>query len=374
MMKHRNTMDRLAIVLFNLGGPDEPAAVQPFLFNLFNDRAILDVPKIFRWVLAKIIAKRRTSVAQDIYAHIGGRSPLLELTQHQAQALEKTLKIRTQRGEIKADEIKTFVCMRYWHPMSGEVTQALKAYDPTGIVLLPLYPQYSTTTTQSTFLDWQDAASRVGLKAPVRSICCYPTQPGFITAQAKRLCDALKKAREEIKSHSPCDVTSLRVLFSAHGLPKKIVERKKDPYPDQVKQTAQAVVDRMSEFGEPLSDWKVAYQSRVGLMEWIGPSIKDEISRAGEDHVALVVLPIAFVSEHSETLVELDIEYARFARSKGVKVYVRALSVGTHVDFIQGLSDLVVGAMTVRVDPSPQGGENRICTAFFRACPAHFSH
>ncbi len=365
-------INRLAVVLFNLGGPDQPASVRPFLFNLFNDPAIIGAPKLIRWILAKIISRRRTSVAQEIYAKIGGKSPLLELTYHQASALEKVLSARIDNDVFNVCTVKTFVCMRYWHPMSGETAKKLRSYDPEEIVLLPLYPQYSTTTTQSAFLDWQDAAIAAGVEVPVKSICCYPTQPGFIAAQVERLREALEKARVAVKNMNSENDMAVRVLFSAHGLPEKIVAQRKDPYPDQVKWTARAIIERMKELGEPIADWRIAYQSRVGPLVWIGPSLEDEITRAGKDGVALVVVPIAFVSEHSETLVELDMEYALVARKKGVKVYVRAPTVGVHKEFIQGLADLVVGARNASAEPSPQGGEKRICTAFSRACPARF--
>lgn len=352
-------MKRLAVILFNLGGPDGPQAVQPFLFNLFNDPAIIGAPGPIRWLLAKFISKRRAPFAQQIYGHIGGKSPLLELTHEQAKALDAAL-----LGQFPGTEVQSFVCMRYWHPMSDQVAAAVKAFHPDQVVLLPLYAQYSTTTTQSSFDDWTRAASAAGIQAPTKRVCCYPTEPGFIKAQAQLLTTAIAEARR-LASDAP-----VRVLFSAHGLPKKIVDGKGDPYPAQVALGAEAIAKIVTEQGHAPDDWLVSYQSRVGPLEWIGPSTDDEIKRAGEDGVALVVLPIAFVSEHSETLVELDIEYRHLADEAGVKAYVRVPAVGTHADFINGLADVVKGALEQQGDPCPQGGAERICTAFSHACPA----
>jgi len=347
-------MKKLAVVAFNLGGPDGLDAVEPFLFNLFNDRAIIDFPNPFRWVLAKLISKKRAPVAQEIYGHMGGRSPIVELTNAQAQALQTRL-----GSNLDGVEVRVFVTMRYWHPFSGEIVGDVKAFAPDQVVLLPLYPQFSTTTTQSSFTDWDKTVAAAGLDVPTKRVCCYPTEPGFIKAQAQLLKAAMDQAGDNV-----------RVLFSAHGLPKKIVEGKHDPYPDHVARGAQAVVDQLASQGQRLDDWLVCYQSRVGRMEWIGPSTEDEIKRAAHDGKSLVVLPLAFVSEHSETLVELDIEYAELARDEGIETYVRVPAVGVHADFIQGLASLVQGASACDTEFCPQGDEERLCVAFDRACPA----
>ncbi|MBF0393999.1 MAG: ferrochelatase, partial [Alphaproteobacteria bacterium] len=281
-------MARTAVVLFNLGGPDGPDAVRPFLFNLFNDPAIIGAPGPIRWALARFISARRAPVARAIYDRIGGRSPLLELTRAQAAALEAAL---------GADH-RVFVAMRYWHPLTEETVAEVFAWRPDRVVLLPLYPQYSSTTSGSSIEAWRKAAAKAGLTAPTEAICCWPTEPGFIGTVARQTAEAL--------AASP---PGARVLFSAHGLPKKVIAGG-DPYRWQVERTAEAVVAAL---GVPGLDWLVCYQSRVGPLEWIGPATDDEIRRAGADKVGLVVVPIAFVSEHSETLVELDIEYAELA-------------------------------------------------------------
>jgi len=327
-------MKRLAVVLYNLGGPDSLQAVEPFLFNLFMDPAIIGVPQPFRWLLAKLISRRRRVFAQNIYRLIGGRSPLLDLTNQQAEALQLVL-----QNSLPGIEVKVFVCMRYWHPMSDEVAQQVKHFGPDQVVMLPLYPQFSTTTTESSFADWERAAGSAGIVAQSAKISCYPTEPGFISAQSWLLKKALLQAAEHADNQTGSQ--SIRVLFSAHGLPKKIVEQKSDPYPEHIEQSVVGIVNRLKAENIILDDWLICYQSRVGPLEWIGPATDDEIRRAGKDHKAVVIVPIAFVSEHSETLVELDIEYKEVADQAGVTTYVRVPAVGCHEDFISGLANLV---------------------------------
>jgi protoporphyrin/coproporphyrin ferrochelatase len=344
---------RLAVVLFNLGGPDRPEAVEPFLFNLFNDAAIIGLPGLLRRPLARVLARRRSKVAEEIYAHLGGRSPLLELTQAQAQALEGTL---LQRGL----DARVFVCMRYWHPMSDEVAAAVAAFAPDEVVLLPLYPQFSTTTTLSSVHDWQRAARQHGLKAREHAICCYPEAPGWIAAQVRLVRAALGEAAAEGPP---------RVLFSAHGLPRRVVARG-DPYQWQVERTVAAVVAglRKDNFGRDDLDYSICYQSRVGPLEWIGPATEAELIRAGRDGRAVVMVPIAFVSEHSETLVELDIEYARTARDAGVSGYVRVPAVGTAPEFTAGLAALTQAALRRGPPIGPADGV-RVCPSALGRCP-----
>jgi len=351
-------MKRLAVVLFNLGGPDGPKAVKPFLFNLFNDKAIIGAPQPLRWLLAKYIAGKRAAVAQEIYAHMGGGSPIVELTEAQAKALQKTLS-----GELDDVDVHVFVSMRYWHPFSQQVAERVKDFNPDHVVLLPLYPQFSTTTTESSLADWKSSAVSAGLNVVTQSVCCYPTEPGFIEAQVDLLKAGIVDAE---KSKKP-----FRVLFSAHGLPKKIVDNKADPYPHHVEQGARAIIDLMAAQGHAVEDWEISYQSRVGPLEWIGPSTEDEIKRAGQDKKGLVILPLAFVSEHSETLVELDIEYKELADEHGVETYVRIPAVATHEKFIKGLSSLVTQTIKSAIPLCAQGQNKKLCENTDRACPHH---
>ncbi|MBV8889650.1 MAG: ferrochelatase [Alphaproteobacteria bacterium] len=312
-------MPRRAIVLMNLGGPDSPAAIRPFLYNLFSDPAILRLPTPLRVPLAWLVAARRAPLARRIYQHLGGGSPLLANTQAQAHALAVLL----------GPETRCFVAMRYWHPLTEAVVRAVAAWRPDEILLLPLYPQFSTTTTESSLSAWRRAATALGLDIPTRSVRSYPAAPGFVEAVA-----ALIRPRLD-------DVGgSTRLLFSAHGLPQRIVLAG-DPYPEEVECTAAAVIAALGRLGCAGLDWRVCYQSRVGPLPWIGPSIDDEVRRAGQDGAALVVAPISFVSEHSETLVELDIEYRRLAEQCGVRDYRRVPTVGTDARFIGALAALV---------------------------------
>jgi ferrochelatase len=332
---------KIAVVLFNLGGPDSLPAVEPFLRNLFSDPAIISLPGIVRRPLAQLIARRRAPIAREIYAHMGGKSPIVEETQTQARALEAALR-------ASGHDAKCVIAMRYWHPLTAEAVEAAKAFSPERIVLLPLYPQFSTTTTASSRVEWQTVAKRAGLNTPVHEACCYPFEDGFIGALCDLLEHGFQKARPEL---------SYRVLFSAHGLPKRVVDRG-DPYQWQVERTVQAVLERWR--GAPF-EHTICYQSRVGPLEWISPATDAEIRRAGAEHKSLIVVPVAFVSEHSETLVELDIEYGKLAKASGVPDYIRVPTVCAQPMFIDGLARLVNAALA---SPTPVNCASR------RICPA----
>jgi ferrochelatase len=336
---------KLAVILFNLGGPDSPESIEPFLRNLFSDPAIISLPAILRLPLARAIARRRAPVACNIYEHIGGKSPIFEETRRQADALETAL----SKEDVQA---KAFVAMRFWHPFSDGAARAAAAFEPDKIVLLPLYPQYSTTTTASSLKDWARAAKKAGLRAVTSFVCCYPWEAGFVDAAAAKIREAMTGAEEGV---------SYRLLLSAHGLPKRIIA-KGDPYQWQVEQSAAAVVKALD---RPGLDAVVCYQSRVGSLQWIGPGTDAEIVRAGRDGKGVIVVPIAFVNEHSETLVELDIEYRKLALKAGVRDYRRAATVGTHADFINGLAGLVQAAAQGK---TASCGNGRICPASYKRC------
>jgi len=337
---------KLGIVLFNLGGPDSPEAVEPFLRNLFSDPAIITLPGVIRIPLARFIARRRAPLARAIYDHIGGSSPILEETQKQARALEQAL---TAPGI----EARAFVAMRCWHPFSDGTALAVKKFSPDHIVALPLYPQYSTTTSASSLKDWDRAAKKAGLAQPLSRVCCYPDEPGFIAAAAAKIRTTMADLKPGL---------SYRLLLSAHGLPKKVVAGG-DPYQWQVERTAKALVAALD---IPELDWTICYQSRVGPLKWLEPATDAEIRKAGAQGKGVIVAPIAFVSEHSETLVELDIEYGKLAREAGVPDYRRAATVGADPAFIAGLAGLVRRA----VDSSGtiNSGDGRLCPKEFCRC------
>jgi ferrochelatase len=341
-------MQRVAVVLFNLGGPDRTESIRPFLENLFTDPAILRVPGFIRPWLGRFIARRRTPTATENYAVLGGRSPLLELTEAQAVALQAAL-----AGAETDAEYRCFIAMRYWHPMSDAAAREVAAWAPDSVLLLPLYPQFSTTTTGSSIAAWAAAAERVGLVAPTTTLCCYHSDPGFAEATAALLRIAHAEARAKLPAAVP-----LRILFSAHGLPETII-RQGDPYQWQVERTVAAVMARLGEF-----DHAICYQSRVTPQKWLGPSIEQELKRAAADKSAVLVCPIAFVSEHSETLVELDVEYRMEAEKLGVPAYFRVPAQNSDAAFIAALRDLVLQAR--------KGGRALRSFAGARQCPKPF--
>ena len=338
---------KTAVVLFNLGGPDGLAAVRPFLQNLFKDPAIIQLPAFLRKPLAWWIAKRRCVTAREIYQALGGSSPLLQNTQAQAQALEATL-----QGSLS--EVRVFVAMRYWHPFAQEALDQVLDFKPDHIVLLPLYPQFSTTTTGSSFEEWDALVAQGNRQVPTTRICCYPSQQGFVGALAAPL-------REATQGLEP---DSFRVLFSAHGLPQKIVD-KGDPYALQVARSARAVAQGA---GLSESQWRLCYQSRVGPLKWLEPNLHDELERAAQEGKGVILVPIAFVSEHSETLYELDIEYAALGQALKLPFYRRISTPQAHPTFIQGLAELVLGALK----EAPQVnilGEQGACPRSCGVCP-----
>ena len=329
---------RIAVVPFNLGGPDGPDAVRPFLFNLFRDPAIIGLPAPLRYPLAALIAGTRAKLAKQNYALMGGGSPLLPETEKQARALEADLAARFPDAEARC-----FIAMRYWKPLTGETAKAVKAFAPDEVVLLPLYPQYSTTTTGSSLKAWRRAYR--GGPGRVSTVCCYPVDEALVQAHA----DLIKAAYDRAGRPGPA-----RLLFSAHGLPEKVILAG-DPYQRQIEATAAAVAAQLGEGW----DWRVTYQSRVGPMKWIGPSTEDEIRAASQQGLALVVTPIAFVSEHIETLVELDHEYREVATAGGCPAYVRVPALGVAPDFIRGLGRAVQAAV---------GAPDRLVTACAWRC------
>lgn len=343
-MSASGTGRRIAVVLFNLGGPDDQASVKPFLFNLFDDPAIIGLPGLLRTPLAKLIAGRRETSAQANYALMGGGSPLLPETRKQAAALEAAL-----AGKMPGDTVRAFIAMRYWSPLTETAAAEVAAFVPDEIVLLPLYPQFSTTTTESSLKRWRETYVGPGAS---RTVCCYPRAPGWIEAQARAVQEKLAEA----------DARPVRVLFSAHGIPESLIEKKGDPYQEQVEATCAAIADRAG-LGE--GNWTLCYQSRVGPMKWLGPSTPEAIKQAADDGLGVVVVPIAFVSEHVETLVELDIEYAELAHGLGVTPYLRTPTVGVAALFIATLADATMAALS-RGGTAPFGPG---CRGDWKACP-----
>ena len=310
-----------AIILFNLGGPDKLENVQPFLFNLFNDPAILNLPTLFRYPLAKLISNRRTPTAKKIYQELGGSSPILKLTKEQSEALELNLNNDDQESEYKC-----FIVMRCWHPRAEDVVNDVKNFNPDEIILMPLYPQYSAATTGSSIKEWKDICKKNNLKTRTSTICCYPTDENFVLAHKEEIVKKIKNLK------------NFKLIFSAHGLPEKNI-KKGDPYQWQVEQSVNKIVKSLNIKN---LDWILSYQSRVGPLKWIGPSTDYIIIENSKLEKHIVLVPIAFVSEHSETLVELDIEYKELAHKNGCKNYTRVPALGTNNNYIKAMSNLII--------------------------------
>lgn len=312
---------KTAVVLFNLGGPDRPEVIKKFRINLFSDKAIIRAPWFIRVWLSRLIAASSARTAVENYKLMGGKSPLLALTQKQANALEAVL----------GPDYRCFIAMRYWHPFAKETVKKVKDWAPERVVLLPLYPQFSTTTTGSSLTDWRAQAVKADLVTPVTTICCWYNNPSYISAISALVRKAIAEAKRKNAS------LPLRILFSAHGLPEVII-KKGDPYQAQIEATSKAVMEQLSDLKV---EGRVCYQSRATPQKWLEPNVVDEIKAAGKDGVGVIVVPIAFVSDHIETLVELDIENRHIAEKSGVPVYVRAAVVNDDPDFIQALADVI---------------------------------
>jgi ferrochelatase len=330
---------RIAVVLLNLGGPQSVEAVQPFLESLFGDPAIIALPALLRRPLAFALASARRTTAARNYALMGGASPLLAETRAQATALEAIL-VRL----LAPAQVRTFVAMRHAPPTSDETAAEVAAYGPDQVVLAPLYPQFSTTTTASSLKAWREAYVGSGLS---RAVCCWYDEPSLIEAHANLILDTWRAAG------SP----RVRLLFSAHGLPRTVVD-KGDPYQWQVEATCARLAERLGGGW----DWRVCYQSRVGPMKWLEPSTPQAIRQAAVDGLGVIIDPIAFVSEHVETLVELDHDYRRLALAVGAAPFLRVPALGTTTAFIAGLARIVEAALE-RSGDAPNGA----------ACPARFA-
>ena len=336
-----------AIILFNLGGPDKIENVEPFLFNLFNDPAILNLPTFLRYPLAKLITNRRAPVAKKIYAELGGSSPILKLTKEQSEALEMKLN-QTQ----KEDEYKCFIIMRCWNPRAKDVIKDVQLYSPDEIILMPLYPQYSAATSGSSIKEWKDVCKKNNYRVKTSTICCYPTDQNFINAHTKEIIKKIK------------DLKNFKLIFSAHGLPEKNI-KKGDPYQWQVEQSVKKIVESLND--ENL-DWILSYQSRVGPLKWIGPSTENIIIENSKIGKHIVLVPIAFVSEHSETLVELDIEYKEIADANGCKNYTRVPALGINEDFIRAISELIIKKNEYKINDNLYPPKIQ-CPSNFKKCP-----
>lgn len=307
---------KILVILANLGGPDSFKAVQPFLFNLFYDRAILNLPNPFRYLLARWISFSRGKKAKKIYSLIGGKSPILKNTLRQARCLKAALE--------NDFEVLVVPAMRYWKPRAVNALEVANTFKPTKVILLPLYPQFSTTTTKSSIEEWQKIALHWQSRTSIENH--YFNDPDFIKAHQELIKPTLIEAS---KYGVP------KILFSAHGLPKKVIDGG-DPYQTQIEATVESVLKDFEGV-----DHVICYQSKVGKLKWLSPSTEEELKKAALEKRPVVVVPISFVSEHSETLVELDIDYATKAKNWGVPFYGRVPALGDNPLYIKCLENAV---------------------------------
>jgi len=320
----------IGVVLLQLGGPDSLESVEPFLYNLFCDPDIIDLPLafLFRKPLARLISRRRAPKVQEYYRRIGGRSPILKLTHRQALALQRELE-KTMRAKV-------YIAMRYWHPLTEETLEEVRRDGVRRVVLLPLYPHYSRTTTGSSVGEWRRwMARRQATDMEVDVVEEYCDHPAYIGALVRQIAIALRRVPS-------ADRTRVHLVFSAHGTPVKLV-RGGDPYQQQIIRTYDAVI-RAGNFGLP---HHLCYQSKVGPERWLEPSLGQTVRQlAGEGASHLVVVPIAFVSDHSETLWEINIQVKEEAKKLGVRYYDMSPALHTNPLFIRALADLVTSRVT----------------------------
>ncbi len=318
-------MSRVGIVLLNLGGPERIQDVGPFLYNLFADPEIIRLPiPALQKPLAWLISTLRSNKSQEAYRSIGGGSPLRRITDQQARELQSLLRQR----DVDAT---TYVAMRYWHPFTESAVADMKADGIDQVVVLPLYPHFSISTSGSSFRELQRL--RQGderfAQLPLRAIRSWHDHPGYLKAMAQLI---------EREIDACVDPSTAHVFFSAHGVPKSYVEEAGDPYQKEIESCAELI---MKTLGRE-NPWTLAYQSRVGPVEWLQPYTEEALEELGEKGVKeLVVVPISFVSEHIETLEEIDIEYREIATEAGVSNFRRVPALDTDPTFIASLADLV---------------------------------
>ena len=328
---------RVGVVLFQLGGPDSLDAIEPFLYNLFCDPDIIDFPfaRLAREPLARLISSRRAGKVRKHYQEIGGKSPIGEVTARQARALEAELN--------KSFVARVVVAMRYWHPLTEAAIRELASFTPDEIVLLPLYPQYSSTTTGSSLNEWQRQFPREHTVA-VHVVRDFHDQPLYLDALVERIEQGLERFRRS-NGHAARVPSDVHLLFSAHSIPISVIHRG-DPYQAQIEATAKAVMER----GRWANPHTLCYQSRSGPGRWLQPFIYEtlqEITARGSERV--LVVPIAFVSDHVETLHEINIEARQMAETMGIQQFETMEGLNDSPRFIAALADMVMRQVAAKV-------------------------
>ncbi len=311
----------VALILLNMGGPDSLEAVEPFLYNLFSDRELIQLPAggLLQKPFAKLISHFRAKKVVENYRMIGGKSPLLEWTRKQAEGIAARL----------GDRFRPFIIMRYWQPRAEDVLAQIKAEGIHTAVVLSMYPHYTRATTGSSVNDFRAAVAKVHPELEYQLIEEWYDWPGYIEALANRVNEGLDTFHDLLRD-------DVQILFSAHALPQKFIDRG-DPYQKQVEATVEATMRRVGYY-----DWSIAYQSRSGPVKWMTPGTDEMIDKfAAVGHRALMLVPVSFVSDHIETLEEIDIEYRERATSQGITHFHRSPSLNDHDDFLSAMADLV---------------------------------
>ncbi|PSR91303.1 Ferrochelatase-2 like [Actinidia chinensis var. chinensis] len=341
--------ERVGVLLLNLGGPETLHDVQPFLFNLFADPDIIRLPRLFKFLqrpLAQLISVLRAPKSKEGYASIGGGSPLRKITDDQAFALKKAL-------DAKEMPVNVYVAMRYWHPFTEEAVQQIKRDRITKLVVLPLYPQFSISTTGSSIRVLQNICREDAYlsRLPISIIQSWYQREGYIRSMA----DLIEK---ELQSFSRPE--EVMVFFSAHGVPVSYVENAGDPYRDQMEECIHLIMQELKSRGIN-NDHTLAYQSRVGPVQWLKPYTDEVLVELGQKGVkSLLAVPVSFVSEHIETLEEIDMEYKELALESGIENWGRVPALGCNPSFITDLADAVIEALpsaTAMTTPSMDSEE-----------------
>jgi len=326
-------MEKIGVLLLNLGGPERIKDVGPFLYNLFSDPEIIRLPiPIFQKPLAWLISTLRSTKSQKAYLSIGGGSPIRRITEQQARELQSKLR----ESGLNAT---TYIAMRYWHPFTESAIADIKSDGINQIVVLPLYPHFSISTSGSSFRELKklrDADSNFK-KIPIRCIRSWFNQSGYLKAMVELISEQILLCNHPTKAH---------VFFTAHGVPKSYVDEAGDPYKEQIEKCSILIVEELKKSLNFENPYTLSYQSRVGPEEWLKPYTEDVLEDLGKANIEeLVVVPISFVGEHIETLQEIDIEYKEIAEKAGIKHFRRVKALDTNPTFIQGLNDLVISSL-----------------------------
>jgi protoporphyrin/coproporphyrin ferrochelatase len=331
MTDYQASDERIGILLFNLGGPETLEDVRPFLFNLFADPDIIRLPwRFLQKPLAWMISTQRYKKSRGYYEKIGGGSPLRRITDEQARALEAAL----ARRHVNA---RAYVAMRYWNPYTEEALEQISRDEIAHLIVLPLYPQFSISTTGSSLNRMNALVSANGYRLPRTSVVCsYEDDEGYISALAASVAEKLAEFPDPDRAH---------ILFSAHSIPVSYVKQG-DPYLEQTERTVELVMQRLGK----QRPYSLSFQSKVGPVEWLSPATDATVRKLASQGVEqLLMVPVSFVSEHSETLYEMDLLYGELAREVGIRHYLRVPTMNCRADFIDALARLVERAMALDV-------------------------